>query len=265
MFDLKILLRLTRVNDYSLQLVLTFLLIFIISPQNLFSYKTIIIFLANFTLIAFIYVINDVEDAEDDYHNLNKRKRNPIANGELTKKQGCLIGLLLVLVGLFLLLLISHLVFFVGLVLTLIGFLYSWKPVRLKSIPIIDLISHIICLGVLQFFIIYLTFRHFDLFIIPFLMIIIPISLMTEIFGELRDFDVDKKSKINNTIQNFGRFNIKKLLIISSVAVITGFITILFTIPSEYKIIALLVSVFIGIMVINRMNTIFKGYTSLQY
>lgn len=60
-------------------------LVFLISPQNLFSSKTVIVFFANLFLTAFVYAFNDVEDAADDRHILEKRKRNPVSNGDLTK------------------------------------------------------------------------------------------------------------------------------------------------------------------------------------
>lgn len=202
MLDIKTFMRLTRIRDYLLSNLAIIGLIFLISPENLFSPKTVIVFLANLCLTAFIYAFNDVEDAEDD--RLQRRRRNPISNGDLTKSQGQLISFSLLLIGLLLLSTISFLVFSLGLILALVGFLYSWKPVRFKSILIIDLISHIICLGVLQFFIAYLTFRTFDLFVIPFLLIIVPYSLTIQILFEMKDFEVDKKTRIRNTIQKLG-------------------------------------------------------------
>ena len=70
-----ILVRLTRIDRYLYVLILIFPLIFLISPQNLFSYKTVVIFLANLFLTAFGYTFNDIEDAEDDYHDIKKRNR----------------------------------------------------------------------------------------------------------------------------------------------------------------------------------------------
>lgn len=259
---IQVLARFTRIKAYWLTLFSVMALIFLISPQNLFSSRTVIVFLANLFLTAFVYAFNDVEDAADDYNILEKRKRNPIANGDLTRTQGYLISFLLLLIGLFLLLIISPLVFFFGLVLALVGFFYSWKPVRFKSMPFIDLISHVICLGVLQFFITYLTFRSFDLFVIPFLMIVIPFSLMVEIFFELRDSNVDKKTNIRNTIQRLERFNMKKLLITLGVITITGFTIIFFTIPSEYKIVILLSSIFLGIIIISKVSKLLELYCS---
>jgi len=52
-------------------------LIFLISPQNLFSTKTVTVFFANLFLTAFVYAFNDVEDAADDYNILEKRRKEP--------------------------------------------------------------------------------------------------------------------------------------------------------------------------------------------
>lgn len=259
---IQVLARFTRIKAYWLTLFSVMALIFLISPQNLFSSRTVIVFLANLFLTAFGYAFNDVEDAADDYNILEKRKRNPIANGDLTRTQGYLISFFLLLTGLLLTLIISPLVFFLGLVLAFVGFFYSWRPVRFKSMPFVDLISHVIGLGVLQFLITYLTFRFFDLFVIPFLMIIIPFSLMVEIFFELRDFNVDKKTNIKNTVQRLGTFDMKKLLITLGVITTTGFTIIFFTIPSEYKIVILLSSIFLGIIIISKVSKLLELYCS---
>jgi 4-hydroxybenzoate polyprenyltransferase len=163
-----------------------------------------------------------VEDAADDYLVLEKRKRNPISSGELTKKQGHLVGLSLLFIGLSLLLTISYLVFLVGFALISVGILYSWKPIRLKSIPIMDIISHVIGLGALQLSTTYLTFSSFNLQFISLLIIVIPFSVAAEFFQELRDFEIDKKTKINNTIQKLGKINPQKLIIILSIIATLG-------------------------------------------
>jgi len=96
MHDTGFYLRFTRLGDYIHVLFFIFPLIFLISPADLFSYKTVVVFLANLCLTAFGYMFNDLEDAEDDYHDVEKRKRNPIASGEITRKQSYLFNLFLV-------------------------------------------------------------------------------------------------------------------------------------------------------------------------
>lgn len=77
MLNMKTFERLTRIRDYLLSNLAIIGLIFLISPENLFSPKTVIVFLANLCLTAFIYAFNDVEDAEDDRHVLEKEEGTP--------------------------------------------------------------------------------------------------------------------------------------------------------------------------------------------
>jgi 4-hydroxybenzoate polyprenyltransferase len=240
--------------DYAHILLLIFPVIFLISPADLFTYKALIVFAANLCLTAYGYMYNDLEDAVDDYHNLEKRKRNPIASGEITKNQSLIANLALVGAGLVMLAFVSPFAIFLGVVFAIVGFLYSWRPLRLKSTPIWDVISHVLFLGVQQFLITYIAFRPLDLLITPFLMIVIPFSLMNEIMHELIDFKVDKETEIKNTVQMFGGFNVKKLLIALSITVIAGVSIIVFSLSAQYRIVGLAISLLIVIPAIYRMN-----------
>jgi len=257
---MNIMLRLTRIRKLLPKLVLIFPLIFIISPQNFFSYKTVIVFLANGFLTFSGFIINDVEDADDDCHDLEKR--NPFANGELTKKQGYLIAFPLFFIGLSLLLAISYLVFLVGSILSLVGFLYSWRPIRLKSIPVVDLISHAIGVGVLQFSTTYFAFRLLDLFFISFLMMIIPFSIASDIFQELRDFNADKEGGVNNTVQKLGKFNPRKLFAILGIIIGTGFVTLCSTLDrsSIFFSVFLPFSILLGVIILLKCDKYLKMY-----
>jgi len=256
MYNVENFVRLTRINEYFKVLLLLFPLIFIISPQNLFSFVTIEIFLSNLLLTAFTYTFNDVEDAEDDYFDANKRKRNPVTCRELTKKQGYIFSFILLATGLLLLYLISPLIFIVGVSFSFIGFIYSWKPIRLKSIPIIDLVSHVLFLGALQFLTTYMTYRTIELPIIPFLMIIIPFSLINQLKGELNDFKVDRETKNINTIQKFEKIDMRKIIIIFGIVMFIGFSTIFFTDLLENRIVNLPITLLIGSMAFNRLRII---------
>ena len=74
---MRVLARLARIRAYLLTLFSIIALIFLISPQNLFSTKTVTVFFANLFLTAFVYAFNDVEDAADDYNILEKRRKEP--------------------------------------------------------------------------------------------------------------------------------------------------------------------------------------------
>ena len=218
------LLKLSRLKGYLPNLFLIFVFIFIISPQNFFSYETVVIFFANLFLTAFTYAINDVEDAEDDYHDLKKRKRNIISSRTIKKSDGYIISFSFLFAGLTLLFFLNKLVLIIGLILSLNSFLYSWKILRFKSIPILDLISHALSLGAMQIVITYLTFRHLDFQILPFLLFIIPMSFSCQISQQLRDFKVDKKTKIYNSTQLIGEKISIALIYVFCALSVSGFV-----------------------------------------
>ncbi|MCW4048993.1 MAG: UbiA prenyltransferase family protein [Candidatus Bathyarchaeota archaeon] len=260
MLPVRNLVKLTRVNEYILVLLVTFPIVYMISPRDVFSPITFLIFVANLFLTAFGYAINDVEDADDDYHDPEKRERNPVSSNKLTKTQSYLFCFLLLFVGLALLYTINTMVFLLGIVNAFVGFIYSWKPIRLKSKPILDLVSHVIFLGVMQFLIIYLSFRQLDLFIVPFLMIIVPFSMMNEMFGEVLDYEVDKKTKITNTIQRYEKNELKRMWMVLSGIIVAGFSTLIYALPPENKIINMTVSLVIATQSVFRLYT---GITQL--
>lgn len=233
---------------------LIFPVIFLISPVDLFTYKALLVFAANLCLTAYGYMYNDLEDAVDDYHDLEKRKRNPVASGEITRNQSYMANLALLGAGLFMLAYVSPFAVFLGVVFAFVGFFYSWRPLRLKSTPIWDVISHVLFLGVQQLLITYAAFRPLDLFVAPFLMIVVPFSLMNEIMHELVDFDVDEETEISNTVQMFGGFDVRRLLVALSVAVVVGVSVIVFSLSAQHRVVGLAVSLLVVVPAIYRMN-----------
>ena len=265
----KILLRLTRINEntiwktpWVLIHLLIFPLIFVVSPQNFFSYKTIAVFLGNVFITASGFIINDVEDADEDYHVLEKRKRNPISNKELTKKQGYVIGFSSMIIGLTLLFTINFLVFLLGFVLGFIGILYSLKPIKLKSRPILDIVGHVIGFGVIQISTTYLAFSSPNLQFLSILIVLITFSAAAEIFQELRDFEVDKKTKINNTIQKFGKFDPAALIIVLGMIATLGFGLLFYTIYLDLNIIVFTPLIFLGTR--KYMECMFTGFNYIK-
>lgn len=249
----RVFVRFSRIPEYYHVLLLIFPLIFVISPSSLFTMKTVIVFFANVFLTAFGYAFNDVEDAEDDYHDLDKRKRNPIASGEITKNHGYLFSVFLAAVGLILLWFVSPSVFLIGIVFAFIGFFYSWNGFKLKSMPILDLVSHVLFLGAMQFLITYLAFRPLDLLVAPFLMIIVPFSAMNEILHELKDFELDKSTNIDNTVQRLAGFDMKKVLLGLALIALIGFSIVIYNIFTQYNFVYLLMSSSLGVFAFFRL------------
>jgi len=193
-------------------------LVAIAITDGYFGLRAITIFLANWLFLISIYAINDVEDADDDAQEPSKAKRNPISNGSLTKSEGYLYTLATGVISLLLYGLIS---FYVGNIQIsilasfglIIGYLYSWKAVRLKSIPFLDILSHGFMLSVAQFLVTYFTFTNNLTEIgITFSIALFLISIHGDLENENRDFDVDRKTKIKNTVQLIGNLRVSRIL-----------------------------------------------------
>ncbi|MBW7954086.1 UbiA prenyltransferase family protein, partial [Candidatus Dojkabacteria bacterium] len=163
-----------------------------------------IIILANLGATTFAFMINDVEDAEDDARDPKKAKRNPISAGLLSHFEGTTISMLMFIVSLILFALLGELVFLVGASMLIIGFLYSWRRIRLKGLPFIDMISHGYFLGGAALLVSYLAFAQLSIEILLAFLGVFLVSLGGDMFNEIRDYESDKKAKLKNTVSVLG-------------------------------------------------------------
>jgi 4-hydroxybenzoate polyprenyltransferase len=215
-------LRLTRVREYLCFVAITTLLGAAVGHGS-FSWPLILVVVANWFAVGFAFMINDVEDAPDDALNPAKVKRNPVSAGDLSARSGRALsfGGAVIAAGLYALLGLWP--FVLGVTCLVISYLYSWQRVRLKTIPIADLISHALMLAALQFLTGYFTFGRSPTWrwVFP-LTFLVAISLYGQLFNELRDFEGDLKADVRHTASLIGprvaRLLMMALLVIGIVA-----------------------------------------------
>jgi 4-hydroxybenzoate polyprenyltransferase len=196
--------RLTRYKEYVIFVIVTTLLGARISGAQMDG-RLLLVLVANWLAVGFSFMINDVEDAPDDALNPAKVRRNPVSAGDLSVPAAYaasfavagLAGVAYVFLG--------PIPFWLGIACLAIGLLYSWRVVRLKRIPIIDLISHGLLLAGLQFLCAYFTFapNGGGDWIAPFIFIV-AISLYGELFNEVRDLEGDLKAGVTHTAAMVG-------------------------------------------------------------
>ena len=102
---------------------------------------------ANVLAVVYAFMINDIEDAEDDLRNPDARWRNPIAAGAIGRSTARWAALSVAALSLMLYAFISPLVLLVGVGILALGDFYSRPPFRLKARPILDVASHVLMLG----------------------------------------------------------------------------------------------------------------------
>jgi 4-hydroxybenzoate polyprenyltransferase len=198
------LIRLTRYREY-LSFVVVSTSLGAIAAYGQFCWQLGGVLLANELAVAFAFMINDVEDAADDALDAAKAKRNPVSAGLISYRAAYIASFIVAALSAALYALLGMGPFVIGTACLLIAFLYSWRPVRLKSIPFIDLISHALMLAGLQFAAAYFTFsstlgpRFFWLFLMA-----IGISAYGELFNELRDLEGDMRAGVTHTASVLG-------------------------------------------------------------
>ncbi|MFP4323910.1 MAG: UbiA family prenyltransferase, partial [Anaerolineales bacterium] len=120
------------------------------APDVTLDWRLLAIVVANCLAMSYAFMINDIEDAEDDKHgNPERAARNVIASGELTPRVAWIASSLIATIALGLYALGGLETFLTGGVIVVLAHLYSWKPVRLKSLPLLDIISHVLFLSAL--------------------------------------------------------------------------------------------------------------------
>jgi 4-hydroxybenzoate polyprenyltransferase len=184
---------------------------------------------ANWLAVMFAFMINDVEDADDDALNPKKINRNPVSAGDLHPKTATFASFLVAGASALIYSLLGIWPFVLGIVSLTLGWIYSWRRIRLKNMAFLDLLSHCMMLAGLQFLPGYLAFsnrpQNFD-WLFPFTCVV-AISLYGELFNELRDLDGDLKAGLRHTGAMLGaRPTYWLMMLVLAIGVYCGFVTI---------------------------------------
>lgn len=113
------------------------------------DYSTFLTVLVTASLfLAFAFLINNCYDIRSDINQSEKLAKNPIASGKMSQDEGIVLSCFLAGVGLIIALsgldLLSKVVY---VFLITWGGTYSVPPVRLKGVPVVDVVSHGLALG----------------------------------------------------------------------------------------------------------------------
>jgi 4-hydroxybenzoate polyprenyltransferase len=175
--------------------------------------------LANLVIFVFIHMVNDLEDAGDDARDPVKAARNPVASGELPRRTAARVVLVTGAAGALMLAPFPPAAAGVGLTVILLGSLYSWRPVRLKSVPVADLITHGYAgaAGQILFFA-FLDGATRDITTLLIAAGAFVFSMGGDLYNEIRDWDVDRDVGLANTAGVLG-YERAKLLMIGCYAV----------------------------------------------
>ncbi len=200
---------------------------------------------ANFLACMFIFVFNDIEDREYDALDAKKRLRNPVASGELSLRQATVFCCLIATSSLLLFSSINNTALLYGSLILLLGFLYSWRKIQLKSKPFLDLLSHGLYFGPLLL-LIGLSTRTSTITpsVVAMCIAVFLLSVVGDINNETRDHEVDRLSGISNTasVVNLAKYKLA-FSIITLLTVAYIFFFLMVALPAVFNVLIIFYSI----------------------
>ncbi len=160
---------------------------------------------ANLSAVSFAFMLNDLEDAADDALEPERAARNVVASGALlprsAKRWTAAAGVLAL--GLYLPL--GGEARGAGVCAVGLGFLYSWRGVRLKAWPLVDVLAHVLMLSALLFLAGYVALGGSWGEVWLTALGVALLSAYGQFYNQLRDYHTDRLARLRNTASVLGR------------------------------------------------------------
>jgi len=191
------------------------LLGFVLGLEELtqFDHRVFLLFITTSSLyLAFSFSINNCFDVKNDVkeHKMNK---NPVASGLIGFKEGVFVSVLTASIGMLMACLwLNFLSSCIYTILLLLSLGYSAPPLRLKSVPVADLMSHGLFFGSLLFLYGASAVGNLNPYVIALAFPLFIHSVALNLRNHLDDFDEDMLSKTKTTACWLGRPSSVKIL-----------------------------------------------------
>ena len=170
------------------------------SPFNILIYRALRFMVTIIFYLAFTFSINNCFDIKCDIYKGANIKRNPVAAGHITFREGLVLSLCMAFTGLVLSYLwLNENCFLIYLMMLLLGGSYSVPPLRLKSTPLMDLLSHSLFFGALLYLYGLLSNGGISLQEASLATSVSLYSIILELRNHLEDYQADLNSKTRTT------------------------------------------------------------------
>ncbi|NDJ86692.1 MAG: prenyltransferase [Chloroflexi bacterium] len=169
------------------------------------DWRLFVILVANLGAVAYAFMINDIEDADDDIQDRERGQRNPVAMNEISRSAAWLASIGVAVIAAFAYAVAGWVPFILGVITLILAHLYSWKPVRLKARPLVDILSHALFLSTLLFLVAYYIYADElgSLWILALGTFLI--SANGQLYNQVRDYEADRLAGLHNTASILGK------------------------------------------------------------
>jgi 4-hydroxybenzoate polyprenyltransferase len=197
------LLRLTRYRENVLfTLVLT--LAGVLTSGTRPGLAAALVLAANWCAIAFAFMINDIADAPDDGRSVARQHANQVSTGALPRVAATRAAAAMAGISMALYLALGLRAAGAGAACLVLGVMYSWRCVRLKRLPLVDVLSHVLMLGVLPY---WAALWACAPAAVPALWLTLSVgsgSAYGQLYNQVRDFDDDRRAGLRTSAQWLG-------------------------------------------------------------
>ncbi len=196
---------LSQFKEYVYYVVITTLL-GVAAARGVFDWRLPVILAANWLTVGFSFMVRGIADAPEDAFSPNSNPPNPIALGLITPKTAQIGAALTALLAALLFVFLGGWALILGLVALLTGFLYHCSSLRLRNVPVLNLILYSMMLAGWQFLCGYVIFtpRLTNRWFWPFIFVI-AVTLYSEFFEEAKGLDTDSTALFQQTASVLGR------------------------------------------------------------
>lgn len=235
------------------------------AANGTFGWPLLLVLAANWLAVAFAFMINDVEDAPDDALNPEKVNRNPVSARILSPRAAYTASYFVAALALLAYAPLGINTFLTGASSVVISFLYSWRKIRLKTIPVLDMISHCLMLAGLQYLCGYYAFEPAPLFrwLFPFLFLI-AFSVYGVLFNQLRDLKYDLEAGLTHTACLLGeRYTYRIMMTAAFLGLVSAAVSIFVVHLLDYWVLVLIV-ILAGFMLISPLLKIWRSQSAME-
>lgn len=168
------------------------------------DWRAAAVLVGNLLAVAFAFMVNDIEDAPDDARDTERAARNVIASGELSAASGWRATWGVALLAALSFAAVNPRTLALGVLTLVLSGLYSWRRVRLKALPVVDVLSHMLMLSALLLLAGYTAYSP-DIGAVW--LVTLGVSLISgygQLYNQLRDYDDDRAAELRNTASVIG-------------------------------------------------------------
>lgn len=181
-------------------------------PGIALDWRIAVVTLANVLAMVLAFMVNDIEDAPDDARDPARAGRNPVATGEIRRTEGWTAALVIGALALALYAATSAGALLIGALTVALSVLYSWRAVRLKARPVVDILSHVLMLSALLFLAGYFAYDSAPGAIWLVALGAALASAYGQLYNQVRDYDIDRAAGLRNTASLIGEQGARRLM-----------------------------------------------------